>query len=173
MLLSRRYRQCRGGVNHANSPRPEAAARDFVRNAEIVEGDFSQTETLTRALRRGSRCASLLIPSSSQVEKQQRGFVDSAKRIGVRHIVKELSHLGAGTHSPRASSVVTARSRIISLRSRALLMTLPASEPVPCRACSISRSAISSQGTPFGAARNAKSVCPSMFGILHPSPNVR
>ena len=65
---------------------------------EIVEGDFTKPETLTRALVGVDRLF-LLIPSSSQVEKQQRGFVDAAKRSGVRHIVK-LSQLGADTHSP-------------------------------------------------------------------------
>jgi uncharacterized protein YbjT (DUF2867 family) len=84
-------------------------ARAFVRNRaqarvialpgiEIVEGDFTKPETLTRALVGVDRLF-LLIPSSSQVEKQQRGFVDAAKRSGVRHIVK-LSQLGADTHSP-------------------------------------------------------------------------
>lgn len=30
----------------------------------------------------------LLIPSSSEVEQQQRNFVDAAKRSKVRHLVK-------------------------------------------------------------------------------------
>jgi uncharacterized protein YbjT (DUF2867 family) len=84
-------------------------ARAFVRNRaqahatalpgiEIIEGDFTKPETFTRALV-GVERLFLLIPSSSQVERQQRSLVDAAKSSGVRHIVK-LSQLGADTHSP-------------------------------------------------------------------------
>jgi uncharacterized protein YbjT (DUF2867 family) len=40
----------------------------------------------------------LLIPSSSEVEQQQRHFVDAAKRSKVRHLVK-LSQLAADEHA--------------------------------------------------------------------------
>ena len=63
----------------------------------MVEGDFYQPETFGRALAGVDRLF-LLIPSSAEVEAQQRGFVDAAKRAGVRHIVK-LSQLGADVHS--------------------------------------------------------------------------
>jgi uncharacterized protein YbjT (DUF2867 family) len=41
----------------------------------------------------------LLIPSSAEVESQQRTFVDAAKRSGVKHIVK-LSQFAADEHVP-------------------------------------------------------------------------
>jgi uncharacterized protein YbjT (DUF2867 family) len=78
--------------------------RAFVRNraqanaialpgVEFVEGDFANPKTFTRALVNIDHLF-LLIPSSSEVEQQQRNFVDAAKHAGIRHIVK-LSQLGA------------------------------------------------------------------------------
>jgi len=64
---------------------------------ELVEGDFARPETFEPALRGVDRLF-LLIPSSSEVEAQQRSFVDAAKRSKVRHIVK-LSQLGADPKS--------------------------------------------------------------------------
>ena len=138
-------------------------ARGFVRNRaqaraialpgiEIVEGDFTKPETLTRALGGVDRLF-LLIPSSSQVEKQQRGFVDAAKRSDVRHIVK-LSQLGADTHSPGRfpryhgaveSHILRSGMAHTFLRPNLFMQGLLNF-----------RSAISSQGTLFAAARNAK-----------------
>jgi uncharacterized protein YbjT (DUF2867 family) len=84
------------------------AVRAFVRDkrkahmialpgVEIVEGDFSKPETFTPALTGVDRLF-LLIPSSADVEAQQRNFADAAKHNGVKHIVK-LSQLGADVHS--------------------------------------------------------------------------
>ncbi len=78
--------------------------RAFVRNRahckaitlpglDLVEGDFNKPQTVARGLVGVDRLF-LLIPSSSEVEKLQRNFVDAAKRNNVRHIVN-LSQLGA------------------------------------------------------------------------------
>lgn len=80
------------------------SARAFVRNRarcqaitilgiELVEGDFAKPETFMPALDGVDRLF-LLIPSSSEVEQQQRNFVDAAKRSKVRHLVK-VSQLAA------------------------------------------------------------------------------
>jgi len=138
-------------------------ARAFVRNRvqaramalpgiEIVEGDFTKPETLTRALVGVDRLF-LLIPSSSQVEKQQRGFVDSAKRSGVRHIVK-LSQLGADTRSPGRFQRYHGAVENHILRSGIAHTFLRPN--LFMQGLLNFRSAISSQGTLFGAARNAK-----------------
>ena len=65
---------------------------------ELVEGDFSRPETFTRALD-GVDQLFLLIPSSADAEQQQRNFVDVAKRLRVKHIVK-LSQFGANASAP-------------------------------------------------------------------------
>lgn len=65
---------------------------------ELVEGDFSRPETFTRALD-GADQLFLLIPSSADAEQQQRNFVDVAKRLRVKHIVK-LSQFGANASAP-------------------------------------------------------------------------
>ena len=81
-----------------------AAVRALVRNRaharaitlpglDIAEGDFSKPQSIARSLV-GVDSVFLLIPSSVEVEKLQRSFVDAAKRNNVRHIVK-LSQLGA------------------------------------------------------------------------------
>ena len=54
---------------------------------EFVESDFAKPETFQSALDNVDRLF-LLIPSSSDVEQQQRNFVDAAKRAKVRHLVK-------------------------------------------------------------------------------------
>jgi uncharacterized protein YbjT (DUF2867 family) len=84
------------------------AVRAFVRNRarcqaitvpgiELVEGDFAKPETFMPALDGVDRLF-LLIPSSSEVEQQQRNFVDAAKRSKVRHLVK-VSQLAADEHA--------------------------------------------------------------------------
>lgn len=65
---------------------------------ELVEGDFAEPKTFMPALE-SVDCLFLLIPSSSEVEQQQRNFVDAAKRSRVKHIVK-LSQLGADEKAP-------------------------------------------------------------------------
>jgi uncharacterized protein YbjT (DUF2867 family) len=83
--------------------------RAFVRNRvqarsislpgiELTEGDFNRLDTITRSLSGVDRLF-LLTPSSSDAEKQQRTFVDAAKRANVQRIVK-LSQLGADAYSP-------------------------------------------------------------------------
>jgi uncharacterized protein YbjT (DUF2867 family) len=64
---------------------------------EFAEGDFTRQDTFVRALEGIDRLF-LLIPSSSEVEQQQRNLVDAAKRSGVRHVVK-LSQFGAYAQS--------------------------------------------------------------------------
>ena len=84
------------------------SVRAFVRNrarcqaitvpgVELVEGDFAKPETFAPALDGVDRLF-LLIPSSSEVEQQQRNFVDAAKRSKVRHLVK-VSQLAADEHA--------------------------------------------------------------------------
>jgi uncharacterized protein YbjT (DUF2867 family) len=95
----------------------------------------------------------LLIPSSSQVEKQPRGFVDAAKRSGVRHVV-ELSQLGADTHSPGRVQRYDGAVEHHILRSGIAHTFLRPN--LFMQGLLNLRSAISSQGTLFAAARNAK-----------------
>jgi uncharacterized protein YbjT (DUF2867 family) len=56
-------------------------------NVELVEGDFNQPSTFAPALSGITRLF-LLVPSSADVEAQQRSLVDAARRGGVRHVVK-------------------------------------------------------------------------------------
>ena len=60
---------------------------------ELVEADFRKPMTIAPALD-GVTSLFLLIPSSAQVEKQQRNLVDQAKESGVKYIAK-LSQFGA------------------------------------------------------------------------------
>lgn len=69
-----------------------------LKNAEIVEGDFNDAESIARALK-GIETAFLLTNSSEQAETLQSHFVGIAKREGVKHIVK-LSQFAADIHSP-------------------------------------------------------------------------
>jgi uncharacterized protein YbjT (DUF2867 family) len=70
---------------------------------EVAEGDFTKPETFLSALEGVDRLF-LLIPSSAEVEQQQRNFVDAAKRSEVRHIVK-LSQLAADEHASTVSGL--------------------------------------------------------------------
>lgn len=63
-----------------------------------VQGDFDDEASLTNALVGVDR-AFLLTPSTERAEKQQLRFVDIARRVGVRHIVK-LSQFAADARSP-------------------------------------------------------------------------
>jgi uncharacterized protein YbjT (DUF2867 family) len=80
--------------------------RAFVRNpkhkasfpgVQFVSGDFRDPATFLNALEGVDRLF-LLIPSSAEVENQQKAFVDAAKQRKIRHIVN-LSQLGANEHS--------------------------------------------------------------------------
>ena len=80
-------------------------ARDHSRAAfaaeagfETVAGDFERPETLGPALA-GVERALLLTPPSPHTFELQRGFVEAAKRAGVRHVVK-LSVYGADPSEP-------------------------------------------------------------------------
>lgn len=81
-------------VRTANS----SNALSSFKNAEIVEGDFNNEDSIARALK-GIDRAFLLTNSSEQAETLQSGFVEIAKRKGVKHIVKQ-SQLAAELHSP-------------------------------------------------------------------------
>ena len=66
--------------------------------AQIVVADFNDSDSVAKALA-GIDRAFLLTNSSEQAEAQQRTFVDVAKRVGVKHIVK-LSQWAADANSP-------------------------------------------------------------------------
>lgn len=65
---------------------------------ELVTGDFNNPESIAGALA-GVERAFLLTNSTEMAEKQQLTFVDSAKKAGVKHIVK-LSQFAARIDSP-------------------------------------------------------------------------
>jgi uncharacterized protein YbjT (DUF2867 family) len=65
---------------------------------EFVQGDFDDADSLQRACS-GVEQAFLLSNSSERAEQQQIGFVEAARKSGVRHIVK-LSQLHADVNSP-------------------------------------------------------------------------
>lgn len=69
-----------------------------LKNAEIIEGDFSDVQSIERALK-GIDKAFLLTNSSEEAETLQSNFVAIAKHEGVKHIVK-LSQFAANLHSP-------------------------------------------------------------------------
>jgi uncharacterized protein YbjT (DUF2867 family) len=78
----------------------DPAKASFIREAgfETVEGDFDRPETLDAALE-GIERALLLTPPSPQTFEQQRDFIESAKRAGVRRVVK-FSAFGADASAP-------------------------------------------------------------------------
>jgi uncharacterized protein YbjT (DUF2867 family) len=96
------------GVELINIFRRAELRRAFIQNqaqawmialpgVEIVEGNFTQPKHSSGCLQAGI-VSFWLIPSSSDVEAQQRSFIDAAKRSGVRHIVN-LSQLVADVRS--------------------------------------------------------------------------
>jgi len=66
--------------------------------AEVVMGDFDDAKSIEDALQ-GVDSAFLVTNSSERAEIQQTRFVDSAERVGVKHIVK-LSQWAADVDSP-------------------------------------------------------------------------
>jgi uncharacterized protein YbjT (DUF2867 family) len=76
---------------------PKRAARRLAPGVELFAGDFRDASTFLPALGGVDRLF-LLIPSSPNVERQQKDFVDAAKQGKVRQIVK-LSQLGANEHA--------------------------------------------------------------------------
>ena len=66
--------------------------------SEVVIGDFDDSKSIADALEGVDR-AFLLTNSSERAEGQQATFVDVAKRVGVKHIVK-LSQWSADLNSP-------------------------------------------------------------------------
>lgn len=78
----------------------DPARASFIREAgfETVDGDFDRPETLDAALE-GVETALLLTPPSPLTYAYQRDFVESAKRAGVRRVVK-LSAIGADAAAP-------------------------------------------------------------------------
>jgi uncharacterized protein YbjT (DUF2867 family) len=75
-----------------------AEALTALEGAEVVVGDFDDAETVAHALQ-GVERAFLLTNSSERAETQQSTFVDMARRVGVKHIVK-LSQWAASSDSP-------------------------------------------------------------------------
>ena len=65
---------------------------------EFVQGDFGDADSLHRVCS-GVEQAFLLSNSTERAEQQQIGFVEAARKSGVRHIVK-LSQLHADVNSP-------------------------------------------------------------------------
>lgn len=66
--------------------------------AELVEGDFSNIESLTAALQ-GIEKALMLPPIAPNAVELQRNFIEAAKQAGTRYIVK-FSAIGADPDSP-------------------------------------------------------------------------
>lgn len=64
------------------------------RGVDLAVGDLSQPDTLTDALQ-GIEAAFLVLPNSPNQVELECGFIDAAKRAGVKHIVK-LSVMGVG-----------------------------------------------------------------------------
>jgi uncharacterized protein YbjT (DUF2867 family) len=98
-------REVVGELRRLGAARVRAMVRDparaaFVREAgfETAEGDFDRPETLDSALE-GVETALLLTPPSPNTVAHNRAFVESAKRAGVRRVVK-LSALGADASAP-------------------------------------------------------------------------
>lgn len=65
---------------------------------EIVEGDFDKPETLEAALQ-GVEKALLLTPIALNMVELHKNFIEAAKRVGTKHIVK-FSAFGADPNSP-------------------------------------------------------------------------
>ncbi|MCE6992011.1 SDR family oxidoreductase [Dyadobacter sp. CY323] len=76
----------------------KASELTAISGAEVVLGDFNDTNSLENALN-GIERVFLLTNSSEQAEEQQLRFVDAALKSGVTHIVK-LSQWASEAHSP-------------------------------------------------------------------------
>ncbi|HVF43709.1 MAG TPA: SDR family oxidoreductase [Pyrinomonadaceae bacterium] len=78
----------------------DPARASFIREAgfETVGGDFDRPETLDAALE-GVETALLLTPPSPHTYAYQRDFIESAKRAGLRRVVK-VSAIGADAAAP-------------------------------------------------------------------------
>lgn len=137
--------------------------RAFVRNRsraraialpgiELVEGDFARSDTFARALD-GVDKLFLLIPSSANVEQQQRNFVDAARNARVKHIVK-LSQFGAFSGAPDRFRRYHAAVEHHILKSRIPYTFLRPN--LFMQALLNFRSTIASQGTFFAPAENAR-----------------
>jgi uncharacterized protein YbjT (DUF2867 family) len=89
----------RMGVRHRSLVRNLAkAAESASPNVELVEGDLSRPETLSKALD-GVRKALLLTAASPDSTQLERNFIGAAKRAGVAYIVK-FSAYGASLKAP-------------------------------------------------------------------------
>ena len=78
--------------------RKDASDLAELSGAEIVTGDFDDSESVAAALE-GIERAFLLTSSSERAEAQQIAFVEAAQRAGVKHLVK-LSQWAADADSP-------------------------------------------------------------------------
>lgn len=75
-----------------------AEAIAALEGAELVGGDFDDAKTVAAALA-GIERAFLLTNSSEHAESQQTAFVETARRAGIKHIVKQ-SQWAADASSP-------------------------------------------------------------------------
>ncbi len=78
--------------------RKDAKALAELEGAEIVVGDFDDSESVAKALQ-GMERAFLLTNSSERAETQQTDFVEAAQRAGIKHLVKQ-SQWAADVNSP-------------------------------------------------------------------------
>lgn len=76
----------------------KAEAIAALAGVEVVAGDFDDPASVERALR-GVEKAFLLTDSTERAEARQRAFVDTARRTGLKRIVK-LSQFAADERSP-------------------------------------------------------------------------
>src|SRR6266508_3203663 len=72
---------------------PAKAANLKAPNVELFAGDFEQPTTLDAALK-GADKAFLLAPMDERLVKWQCAFIEAARRVGLRHLVK-FSGMGA------------------------------------------------------------------------------
>jgi uncharacterized protein YbjT (DUF2867 family) len=93
LLVSRRV-PLRAMVRSMNGARTLAE----LEGVELAVGDFDDSATVERVLQ-GVEKAFLLTNSSERAEAQQRSFVDTGGRTGLKHIVK-LSQFAAAENSP-------------------------------------------------------------------------
>ena len=77
---------------------PVKAADQLGAEVEIARGDFSDPQSLDAAME-GVERALLLSPPSNQLVAMEQAFVDTAKRAGVKHVVK-FSAYGAAPDAP-------------------------------------------------------------------------
>ncbi len=91
--LSERGKSVRAGVHSLDKAENVSST-----SAELVEMDFNNTETIDRALR-GIDRVFYLTPLVPNMVEMADGFLESAKKTGVKHIVR-MSGMGADGENP-------------------------------------------------------------------------